>query len=76
MFPMNVIIWNIRGVGNSTFFACVKKLVVDHSPLVLAIIEPFIYNLIFCIIAAAWVMMMLLAILMVKYGCFGRVMLS
>lgn len=40
IISMNVIIWNVRGLGNSASLARVKKLVIDHSPYVLAIIEP------------------------------------
>lgn len=43
-FLMNILIWNIRGVGNSASFAHVKKFIMDHSPLVLAIIEALIDN--------------------------------
>ncbi|KAI5682183.1 hypothetical protein M9H77_03411 [Catharanthus roseus] len=40
----NVIIWNMCGVGNYASFARIKKLVLDHFLLVLAIIEPLIDN--------------------------------
>lgn len=42
---MNILIWNIRGVGNSASLARVKALIVEHSPLVFALIEPFVGNL-------------------------------
>lgn len=41
---MNILIWNIRGMGNSASLAQVKKLIVEHSPLVLALIEPLVNN--------------------------------
>lgn len=37
---MSILIWNIRGMGNKAAFQYLKRIISQHKPMIVGILEP------------------------------------